>query len=96
MLVKQQIRVRYVQASSVGLLGRNRNILAGSEPVAISDNGVSFVREETRIVVLNIAGLISLVGFTGLVYLRTQEPLILLIGGLVAVVSVLGSTMYKG
>jgi len=53
------------------------------------------MREETRVAVLNIAGLISLIGFTGLVYLRTQEPLILLIGGLVAVASVLGSTMYR-
>jgi hypothetical protein len=53
------------------------------------------MREETRVVVLNIAGLISLIGFTGLVYLRTQEPLILLIGGLVAVASVLGSAMFR-
>jgi len=95
MLVKQQIRMRYVRASSVELLGRNRNILVGSKPVAIPDNEVSFVREETRAVVLNIVGLISLVGFTGLVYLRTREPFILLVGGLVAVVSVLGSTMYR-
>lgn len=53
------------------------------------------MREETRIVLLNAAGLISLVGFTGLVYLRTQEPIILLIGGLISVVSVIFSTMRK-
>jgi len=31
-----------------------------------------------------------------LVYLRTQEPMILLVGGLIAVVSVLGAMMRKG
>jgi hypothetical protein len=53
------------------------------------------VREETRIVLLNAAGLASLVGFTGLVYLRTQQPIILLVGGLISVVSVIFSTMRK-
>ena len=53
------------------------------------------VRPETRLVVLNIAGLAALVAFTALVYLRTQEPLILLVGGLIAVVSVVGTSMQK-
>jgi hypothetical protein len=46
-------------------------------------------------VVLNIVGLATLIAFTGLVYLRTQETLILLVGGLISVVSVLGTTMSK-
>lgn len=41
----------------------------------------------------NFAGLTALVLFTGLVYLRTQEPLILVIGGLVSVVGVIGTMM---
>jgi hypothetical protein len=53
------------------------------------------LRPETRVVLLNLAGLAALVCFTGLVYVRTQEPLILLVGGLVAVVSVMGATMRK-
>ena len=53
------------------------------------------MRPETRLVVLNVAGLTALIGFTALVYLRTQEPLILLIGGLIAVVSVVGTMMRK-
>ena len=53
------------------------------------------MREETRLAVINAVGLISLVGFTGLVYLRTQEPLILLVGGLISVVSVIGAAMHK-
>ena len=53
------------------------------------------MRDETRIAIVNILGLSSLIAFTGLVYLRTQEPLLLLVGGLVAVVSVIGATMRK-
>lgn len=53
------------------------------------------LRKETKLVVLNIAGLATLIAFTGLVYVRTQEPLILLVGGLTAVVSVVGTTMLK-
>jgi len=53
------------------------------------------VRPETRLVLLNFVGLATLIAFTGLVYLRTQEPLILLVGGLIAVVSVLGAMMRK-
>lgn len=54
------------------------------------------MRPETKLVVLNVVGLTTLVVFTGLVYLRTQEPLILLVGGLTAVVSVVGTAMRKG
>ena len=50
---------------------------------------------ETRLVILNLFGFMALTAFTGLVYLRTQEPLILLVGGLIAVVSVIGTTMRK-
>jgi hypothetical protein len=57
--------------------------------------GGTFMREETKVVVINIAGLISLVGFTGLVYLRIQEPFIALVGGLISVVSVIGATRCK-
>jgi hypothetical protein len=57
--------------------------------------GGTFMREETKVVVINIAGLISLVGFTGLVYLRIQEPFIVLVGGLISVVSVIGATRCK-
>ena len=42
---------------------------------------------------VNFAGLAALVLFTGLVYLRTQEPLILVIGGLISVVGVVGTMM---
>ena len=57
--------------------------------------GGTFMREETKVVVINIAGLISLVGFTGLVCLRTQEPFIVLVGGLISVVSAIGTTRFK-
>jgi hypothetical protein len=53
------------------------------------------VRPETKLEVLNVAGLTALIAFTALVYLRTQEPLILLIGGLIEVVSVVGISMQK-
>jgi hypothetical protein len=53
------------------------------------------LREETRLAMLNLVGLASLVAFTGLVYLRTQEPLILVVGGLISVVSVVGAMMRK-
>jgi hypothetical protein len=42
---------------------------------------------------VNIAGLSALVVFTALVYLRTQEPLILMLGGLISVVGVIGTMM---
>ncbi len=53
------------------------------------------LRQETRGVIVNIAGLTALVAFTGLVYLRTQEPLILIVGGLISVLAVVG-TMMRG
>jgi hypothetical protein len=51
------------------------------------------LRQATRGAIANITGLIALIVFTGLVYLRTQEPLILIVGGLVSVVAVIGATM---
>jgi type IV secretory pathway VirB3-like protein len=53
------------------------------------------MRPGSRSAFVNLAGLTALVVFTALVYLRTQEPLILLIGGLISVVSVIGATMDK-
>lgn len=44
---------------------------------------------------VNLAGLSALVVFTGLVYLRTQEPIILIVGGLISVVGVVGTMMGK-
>jgi len=49
----------------------------------------------SQLALLNLVGLCALVLFTALVYLRTQEPLMLLVGGLIAVVSVVGTTMGK-
>jgi hypothetical protein len=48
------------------------------------------VNEQQRIAFINVVGLAALATFTGLVYLRTQEPLILIVGGLISVVGVLG------
>jgi len=95
-LIGQRIKYALTRSPFLDFLGGIEIYLLGSKPVAIAEVEASFVREETRVVVINVAGLISLVGFTGLVYLRTQEPLILLVGGLIAVVSVIGSTMRKG
>lgn len=53
------------------------------------------VQARRRLVLLNILGLAALIAFTGLVYLRTQETLVLLVGGLISVVSVLGTSMGK-
>jgi hypothetical protein len=53
------------------------------------------MRPGSRSAFVNVAGLTALVAFTALVYLRTQEPLILLIGGLISVLSVIGATMNK-
>ncbi len=58
-----------------------------------SSRVIDSMKEATRVAFLNVLGLVALVAFTGLVYLRTQEPLILLVGGLVSVVSVIGSAM---
>ena len=51
------------------------------------------MRPQTRVAVVNVTGLTALVVFTGLVYLRTQEPLILVVGGLISVVGVIGTMM---
>lgn len=58
----------------------------------ISSWGVG-LRQETRGALVNVAGLAALVVFTGLVYLRTQEPLILIVGGLISVAAVIGTMM---
>jgi len=50
---------------------------------------------QLRLVLVNIIGLAALGTFTGLVYERTQEPLILIVGGLIAVVGVLGMMTSK-
>jgi hypothetical protein len=50
---------------------------------------------ESKLAFVNIAGLTALVVFTALVYIRTQEPLMLLVGGLISVVSVIGTVMRK-
>jgi hypothetical protein len=44
---------------------------------------------------VNVTGLTALILFTGLVYLRTQEPLILIVGGLISVIGVIGTMMRK-
>jgi hypothetical protein len=49
----------------------------------------------SRLALINLLGLCALIVFTALVYLRTQEPLMLLVGGLISVVSVIGTTMGK-
>ena len=48
---------------------------------------------QTKVAMIDIAGLTALVVFTGLVYLRTQEPFILIVGGLISVVGVIGTMM---
>ena len=50
---------------------------------------------QQRLVLVNIVGLAALGTFTGLVYERTQEPLILIVGGLISVVGVLGMMTSK-
>ena len=58
-------------------------------------SGVVAVGQQSKLALINIAGLSALVAFTALVYLRTQEPIILLVGGLICVLSVIGATMMK-
>ena len=53
------------------------------------------MNEQQRIAIINVVGLGSLATFTGLVYLRTGEPLILIVGGLISVVGVLGMMASK-
>jgi len=52
-----------------------------------------FMGTASRTVFVNAVGLAVLIAFTALVYLRTEEPLILLVGGLIATVSVIGVMM---
>lgn len=51
------------------------------------------MNQQQRVVLVNVAGLTALVVFTGLVYLRTQQPIILIVGGLISVVGVMGTMM---
>ena len=51
------------------------------------------LRPQTRAAMVNVTGLMALIVFTGLVYLRTQAPLILIVGGLISVVGVIGTMM---
>ncbi|HYB84840.1 MAG TPA: hypothetical protein VED86_05880 [archaeon] len=53
------------------------------------------MNEQQRLVLINIVGLAALATFTGLVYQRTQEPLILIVGGLISVIGVLGMMTSK-
>ena len=76
-------------------LGLRRTEIYGKSVNAANCWVNSSVRAQSRLVVLNIVGLAALIAFTGLVYLRTQETLILLVGGLISVVSVLGTMMGK-
>ena len=51
------------------------------------------LNEQQRLALVNVTGLAALIAFTGLVYLRTQQPIILVIGGLISVVGVIGTMM---
>jgi len=53
------------------------------------------MNQQQRLALVNMIGLAALATFTGLVYLRTQEPLILIVGGLISVVGVLGMMTHK-
>jgi len=57
---------------------------------AVHAEAVFHLNEQQRLAFINVVGLSTLATFTGLVYLRTQEPLILVVGGLISVVGVLG------
>ncbi|HXY82451.1 MAG TPA: hypothetical protein VEH56_01945 [Candidatus Saccharimonadales bacterium] len=83
--------MRYQDSKGIAVDGRNKDI---ATRINTSDRVVA-VGPGSRMALINLAGLSALVAFTALVYLRTQEPLILLIGGLISVVSVIGTTMGK-
>jgi len=51
------------------------------------------LNQQQRLALVNVIGLTALVAFTGLVYLRTQQPIILVVGGLISVVGVIGTMM---
>ena len=53
------------------------------------------MQPQARAAIVNVVGLTALVFFTGLVYVRTQAPLILVIGGLISVVGVVGTMMRR-
>jgi 1,4-dihydroxy-2-naphthoate octaprenyltransferase len=62
----------------------------------VNRQGAAFqMNEQQRLVLINIVGLAALATFTGLVYERTQEPLILIVGGLISVIGVLGMMTSK-
>lgn len=66
-----------------------RSVEAGHAEVGVDVNA------QQRLAMINVVGLAALATFTGLVYLRTQEALILVVGGLISVVGVLGMMMGK-
>jgi hypothetical protein len=72
-------------------------VLAGKDIASNYDTALEVVAlgPGMRSALINAAGLATLVTFTALVYLRTQEPLILLVGGLIATVSVVGTMMSR-
>jgi len=70
-----------------------RNIHARRTNEAVDGEVASRLNDQKRLALINVAGLTALVAFTGLVYVRTQEPLILIVGGLVSVVAVIGAMM---
>ena len=61
----------------------------------LTSEAVVQMNEQQRLVLINVIGLAALATFTGLVYLRTEEPLILIVGGLISVVGVLGMMTSK-
>ena len=66
-----------------------------SGPLLVDLEVVFRVNPQQRLVLINLLGLAALATFTGLVYERTQEPLILIVGGLISVVGVLGMMTSK-
>lgn len=83
-------RIRYSCNSKDSLPKRNRNIQASANREAVHAEALVDLNEQQRLAFINVVGLATLATFTGLVYLRTQEPLILIVGGLISVVGVLG------
>ncbi len=69
---------------------RNKDIHGHANPESVHAEAALDLNEQQRVAFINVVGLASLATFTGLVYLRTQEPLILIVGGLISVVGVLG------
>ena len=69
---------------------RDSNIRESPNREAVQEEALVDLNEQQRLAFINVLGLATLATFTGLVYLRTQEPLILIVGGLISVVGVLG------